>query len=107
MNFVRIITLSLGLAASSALAGWTVIASDGYACKSTEALKQLRIMSAIPSAFQVALLDKFSSGECRKLTQGEAVEKLEDNALPSSTVKIRRDNGDELYAPERFVGQST
>ena len=107
MNFVRIITLTLALTASPAFAGWTVIASKGYACKSTEALKQLRLMSAIPSAFQIALLDKLSAGECRKLTQGEAVEKLEDDALPPSAVKIRRSNGDELYAPERFVGQST
>ncbi len=107
MQLIRPFILLLVLSAAPAFASWTVTASKGYACKSTEALKQLRIMSAVPSAFDVALLDKLSSGECRKLQQGEAVEKLEDNTLPPSAVKIRRANGDELYAPERFVGQST
>lgn len=107
MRMIQMLTISLVLAASPALASWTVTTSEGYACKSTEALKQLRIMSAVPTALEVALLDKLSSGECRKLKQGEAIDMLEENALPPSTVKIRRENGDELYVPERFIGQST
>ncbi|MEM7751519.1 MAG: hypothetical protein AAF346_24935 [Pseudomonadota bacterium] len=107
MRLISTFTILLLISAAPAIANWTVTASNGYACKSPEALKQLRIMSAVPSAFDVALLDKLSSGECRKLQQGEAVEKLEDDTLPPSAIKLRRSNGDELYAPERFVGQST
>ena len=107
MHLTRIFALSLALCATPALASWTVTASEGYACKSTESLKQLRLMSALQSAFEVALLDKISSGECSKLKQGEAVDKLDDERLPPSTLKIRRENGDELFAPERFIGQST
>lgn len=107
MRTFTILALAALLFSAPAFASWTVTASNGYACKDTQALKQLRLMSAIPSAFDVALLDKLASGECRKLEQGEAVEKIEDDALPQTTIKIRRKNGDELYAPERFVGQST
>ncbi len=108
MQFFRMIAASvLLLSATPAVASWTVTASNGYACKTTEDLKQLRVMSAIPTAFDVALIDKLSSGACRKLQQGEAIEKLDDSALPPTTIKIRRGNGDELFAPEHFFGQST
>ena len=107
MRVTRLSALFLALCVSPAFASWTVTASEGYACNSPTALKQLQMMSALPSAFEIALLDKLSSGECKKLKQGEAVENLEDSNLPPLTVKIRRRNGDELFAPEHFIGQST
>lgn len=107
MRILPSISLLALLIATPAGASWTVTASEGYACVSTQVLKQLRLMSAIPSAFDIALLDKTASGECKSLKQGEAVEVVEDNTLPPSTIKIRRENGEELYAPERFIGQST
>ena len=107
MQKMAMAAIAVLLSATPAAASWSVTAADAYACTSTTALKQLRLMSAIPSAFEVALLDKLSNGECRKLEQGEAVEKIEDSSLPPSAIKIRRNNGDELYVPEHFVGQST
>lgn len=107
MRKMGMAAIAVLLSITPAAASWSVTAAEAYACTSTTALKQLRLMSAIPSAFEVALLDKLSNRECRKLKQGEAVEQIEDSSVPPSVMKIRRSNGDELFVPEHFVGQST
>ena len=89
-----------------AAASWSITAADAHACMSTTALKYLRLMLAIPSAFEVALLDKLSNGDCRKLKRGEAVDQIEDSSISPPVIKIHRSNGNELFVPKHFVGQS-
>ncbi len=107
---MRIVALALtiALSASPALAErMSAVGDNAYGCISMTALKQLRLMSAIRSAFEIALADKIERGVCTKIASGEALTKIGEEVLGSALAfKMRRQSGDELYVEARFVEPS-
>lgn len=86
---------------------WTVNGEGRYGCKTFDDVAQLKLMAAIKSAFEIALLDKYQSGACMEMTSGEAVTKIENASKGNLTVlKVRRADGSEIYVELQFVRQA-
>ena len=83
---------------------WSVVGQDAYGCKSTKDLAQLRLMSTIKVAFELALADKIESGVCVKLRHGEPAAKFGAADQHNRQVfKVKGADGTEYFVDARFV----
>ena len=100
MALVVMVWATAGLAAEP----WSVVGQNAYGCASAKDLAQLRLMSAIKAAFEIALADKIENGSCVKLQAGEAASKVAaDGQQKRDIFKVRRADGSVFFVDARFV----
>jgi hypothetical protein len=105
-RFVLAVAFSV-LATPSPAGGLSSVGDDAYGCNTMAALAQLRLMSAIRTAFEIALADKVERGECVNLNNGESLVKVGQETIGNVVaVKVRRASGDEVFVELRFVQPS-
>ena len=83
---------------------WSVVGQNAYGCKSEKDLAQLRLMSAIKAAFEIALADKIEGGNCVKLEPGEPASKLKGGGQRGRDLfQVKRADGSEYLVDAHFV----